>query len=461
MEPVKFVVLYTDVVMWLIVLLLGVALRHALRSPSLRAKWRRVADNRTAVACAAVLLAFLVIALADSVHYRSRIGATPQGEPVYATATSSLLDDLVGRHIAGRERSYSVPFAIRDFDKTPVIGEKGVVREFQRLKGVAAGLTDEEAVQKRGRDLALGLGAALAASGAGLALAALLAAGLGKPASWLLGRTNRARPALFVLLGILALSGFLAVVWPGWHVLGTDSTGNDVLMSALKSIRTAVVIGSLATLSALPFAMAFGICAGYFRGWVDDVVQYVYTTISSIPSVLLIAASVLMIQVFIDKNPAAFETGLERADVRLFSLALIIGVTSWAGLARLLRAETMKVASLDFVTAAHAFGLSAPAIMLRHVVPNVVHIVLIVAVLDFSGIVLYEAVLSYVGVGVDPVTESFGTMINAAASEMSRTPAVWWNLAASFLFMFTLVLSANLFAAGVRDAFDPRGGRKR
>lgn len=461
MEPVKFVVLYTDVVMWLIVLLLGVALRHALRSPSLRAKWRRVADNRTAVACAAVLLAFLVIALADSVHYRSRIGATPQGEPVYATATSSLLDDLVGRHIAGRERSYSVPFAIRDFDKTPVIGEKGAVREFQRLKGVAAGLTDEEAVQKRGRDLALGLGAALAASGAGLALAALLAAGLGKPASWLLGRTNRARPALFVLLGILALSGFLAAVWPGWHVLGTDSTGNDVLMSALKSIRTAVVIGSLATLSALPFAMAFGICAGYFRGWVDDVVQYVYTTISSIPSVLLIAASVLMIQVFIDKNPAAFETGLERADVRLFSLALIIGVTSWAGLARLLRAETMKVASLDFVTAAHAFGLSAPAIMLRHVVPNVVHIVLIVAVLDFSGIVLYEAVLSYVGVGVDPVTESFGTMINAAASEMSRTPAVWWNLAASFLFMFTLVLSANLFAAGVRDAFDPRGGRGR
>ena len=461
MEPVKFVVLYTDVVMWLIVLLLGLAVRHALRSPSLRAKWRRVADNRTAVACAAVLLAFLVIALADSVHYRSRIGATPQGEPVYATATSSLLDDLVGRHIAGRERSYSVPFAIRDFDKTPVIGEKGAVREFQRLKGVAAGLTDEEAVQKRGRDLALGLGAALAASGAGLALAALLAAGLGKPASWLLGRTNRARPALFVLLGILALSGFLAAVWPGWHVLGTDSTGNDVLMSALKSIRTAVVIGSLATLSALPFAMAFGICAGYFRGWVDDVVQYVYTTISSIPSVLLIAASVLMIQVFIDKNPAAFETGLERADVRLFSLALIIGVTSWAGLARLLRAETMKVASLDFVTAAHAFGLSAPAIMLRHVVPNVVHIVLIVAVLDFSGIVLYEAVLSYVGVGVDPVTESFGTMINAAASEMSRTPAVWWNLAASFLFMFTLVLSANLFAAGVRDAFDPRGGRKR
>ena len=140
---------------------------------------------------------------------------------------------------------------------------------------------------------------------------------------------------------------------------------------------------------------------------------------------------------------------------------MIIGLTSWAGLARLLRAETMKVSAMDFVTAAKAFGVSSTRIMARHVFPNVAHIVLIVAVLDFSGIVLYEAVLSYVGVGVDPVTDSFGSMINAAASEMSRSPVIWWNLAASFVFMVTLVLSANLFASGVRDAFDPRnaGGR--
>ena len=93
--------------------------------------------------------------------------------------------------------------------------------------------------------------------------------------------------------------------------------------------------------------------------------------------------------------------------------------------------------------------------------PNVLHIVLIVTVLDFSGIVLYEAVLSYVGVGVDPSMSSFGTMINAARSEMSRSPMVWWNLAASFVFMLSLVLSANLFAAAVRDAFDPRAALKR
>ena len=462
MSSVKFVILYTDVVMWLLLVLLALAARHAWVSPSLRTKWARVAGNPTAVACAAILAAFLAVALADSVHFRGQVGVARDGSPVYATATSSLLDAAVGRHIAPRERSYSVPFAIRDFDKTPRIGALKSAREYQRLTGVAQGLTDEEAARKRVQDVALGVLCGLAAAALGCLLLSVLYMRKGKSSlRRMFARGNRARPAILVLLALLAIAGFLAIVWPRWHVFGTDSTGNDVLYSAIKSIRTAVVIGSLATLSTLPFAVTLGIAAGYFKGWIDDLVQYVYTTISSIPSVLLIAASVLMIQVFIDKNPLAFETGLERADVRLFSLAVIIGVTGWAGLARLLRAETMKVSAMDFVTAARAFGVSAPGIMLRHILPNVVHIVLIVAVLDFSGIVLYEAVLSYVGVGVDPVTESFGTMINAAASEMSRTPAVWWNLAASFLFMFTLVLSANLFASGVRDAFDPRGGARR
>jgi peptide/nickel transport system permease protein len=229
-----------------------------------------------------------------------------------------------------------------------------------------------------------------------------------------------------------------------------------VLLEALKSIRTAIVIGTLATLSMLPFAVTLGIAAGYFKGKADDVIQYIYTTLSSIPSVLLITAAVLMAQVFMDKHPDWWPTGLERADMRLFLLAVIIGMTGWATLARLLRAETMKISSLGYVTAARAMGVSNAAIMARHVFPNVLHIILIVAVLDFSGIVLYEAVLSYVGVGVDPTMSSFGTMINAARSEMSRTPMIWWNLLASFVFMIALVLSANLFAASVRDAFDAR-----
>jgi len=186
------------------------------------------------------------------------------------------------------------------------------------------------------------------------------------------------------------------------------------------------------------------------------VIQYLYTMLSSIPSVLLIAAFVLMIQVFVDKNPQMFETALQRADIRLFLLATILGLTGWASLARLLRAETLKLSELDYVQAARAFGVSNLDIMRRHILPNVTHVVLIVAVLDFSGLVLYEAVLSYVGVGVDPTTNSFGTMINSARTEMSRNPTVWWTLAAAFAFMVALVLSMQFFASAVNEAFDPR-----
>ena len=106
-------------------------------------------------------------------------------------------------------------------------------------------------------------------------------------------------------------------------------------------------------------------------------IQYLYTMLSSIPNVLLIAACVLMVQVYIDKNPQMFETGAERADLRLFLLCAILGLTGWAALCRLLRAETLKLRELDYVQAARAFGVSNADIMARHILPNVTHLVLI------------------------------------------------------------------------------------
>ncbi|MGH6622639.1 MAG: ABC transporter permease, partial [Burkholderiaceae bacterium] len=263
--------------------------------------------------------------------------------------------------------------------------------------------------------------------------------------------------AMLITATLMAMViGWLAAVWPFYHPFGTDRTGNDVLFQALKSIRTAVVIGSLSTIATLPLAIALGVLAGYHKGWIDDVIQYFYTVLSSIPPILLVAAFVLLINVYIDQNAESFATGVERAEFRLFLLCLILGITGWATLCRLLRAETLKISELDYVQAAHAFGVSHWNIMRRHILPNVMHLVLIVSVLDFSALVLYEAVLSYVGVGVDPNSSSFGSMINLARSEMSRDPAVWWNLATAFTFMLTLVLAANLFADAVRDAFDPR-----
>jgi peptide/nickel transport system permease protein len=255
---------------------------------------------------------------------------------------------------------------------------------------------------------------------------------------------------------ILLLSGAALALCGSYHIFGTDKVGQDVFYLSLKSIRTGLVIGTLTTLMMLPFALLLGITAGYFRGWVDDVIQYLYTTLSSIPSVLLIAAAVLMMQVYVETRPELFDTVAARADLRLLFLCIILGVTSWTGLCRLLRGETLKLREMEYIQAAHAFGVSHWRIISRHILPNVMHIVLISTVMDFSGLVLAEAVLSYVGVGVDPSMISFGTMINAARMEMAREPMVWWALLAAFSFMFALVLSANLFADAVQNAFDPR-----
>ena len=156
----------------------------------------------------------------------------------------------------------------------------------------------------------------------------------------------------FTLLVILLTAGALISLAPHYHVLGTDKVGQDVLYLSLKSIRTGLLIGSLTTLIMLPFALGLGIAAGYFGGRIDDAIQYLYTTLNSIPGVLLIAAAVLVVQVQIEANAEFFDTAAARSDVRLLALCAILGVTGWTGLARLLRAEALKLRELEFVQAA-------------------------------------------------------------------------------------------------------------
>ena len=122
----------------------------------------------------------------------------------------------------------------------------------------------------------------------------------------------------------------------------------------------------------------------------------------------LIAAAILSLQVYMANHPQEFETLIERSDMRLLFLCIILGVTSWTTLCRLLRAETLKLTEVDYIQAAHAFGVGHVKVIARHILPNVMHLVLITVVLDFSGLVLAEAVLSYINIGVDPSTTSWG-----------------------------------------------------
>ncbi|MCX7961687.1 MAG: ABC transporter permease [Burkholderiales bacterium] len=443
------VVLVTDLLLWLLVAVgIGYA-RYCARRPHLAAPWARVFRRPAAVAASVVLAAYLVVALADSLHYRPALAQGGAGARAYSVEVLSLLDALLPALRTRSEKTYSAPLATRSYAKEQVeLPGGGIARDYPRLRWGGAHLADEsEWAADVARRVAQGLGVAAALIG----LAALATR-----------RLRRRRPEVPWQAGFWTFAALAALACPafalaqGYHVLGTDKVGNDVFYLALKSVRTSLVIGTVTTLVLLPVGVALGIMAGYFRGWVDDAIQYVYTTLNSIPGVLLIAASVLMMQVVMDRHPEWFATAAERADAKLLVLCVILGFTSWTGLARLLRGEALKLSQLEYIQAAHALGVTHARILSRHILPNVAHIVIIALVMDFSGLVLAEAVLSYVGVGVDPSTSSFGTMINAARLEMSREPPVWWTLATAFAFMLVLVLAANLFADAVRDGFDPR-----
>ena len=371
----KFVLLWTDAAFWLLFIALLVYGVVVLRNAQMRANWRKVFFNGPALASSLILVLCLGVALLDSLHYRPRLAPVadaPNAEPAYDSRTRSLLDAIVWDLIASREATYSRPLSYLGFTKESQTIDGVVQRVAPRLKFGGASLRDPAAqwagdVAERGFvGLLLGAVAAAVLSAIGVALIARsLHAPFGLSARDILGRrTQIPWHAAFGMLWVLCLVIGPSTALSGpYHLLGTDLTGNDVLLQSLKSIRTAFVIGSLATVATLPLAVGFGLLAGYFKGWVDEAIQYLYTVLSSIPNVLLIAACVLMVQVFLDKNPNLFETGAERADVKLFLLCAVLGLTGWAGLCRLLRGETLKLRELEYVQAANAFGVGDLRIM--------------------------------------------------------------------------------------------------
>ena len=414
MKSFQIVVLWSDMLIWLLVAAgIGVGVLVA-KTPPLLAAWRRVGANRVGMASATVLLAFIAIGLLDSLHFRLQLDGKPGQKASYAIEVLSVLDLLAAPLRLRNEKTYSEPFATRLYAKETIDLPGGeTVRDYPRLKHGGSHLGEREGDVVADAGLTAFRVGVLALLG-WLALAAVASALVGRRATvavdasgwqkiWR-GETVFAWNAVLITLGIMLLI-VVPLFWLAgqYHVFGTDKVGQDVLYQVLKSVRTGLIIGLVTTLVMLPVAVLLGIVAGYFRGWVDDVIQYIYTVLSSIPGVLLIAAAVLMMQVVIDTHPQWFATAAERADLRLLALCFILGITSWTGLCRLLRGETLKLRELEYIQAAQSFGVSSWRIIVRHILPNLMHIVIIALVMDFSGLVLAEAVLSYVGIGVEGV----------------------------------------------------------
>ncbi len=349
--------------------LAGIAVGRAMRrSPHWRRAFAEIWRRRGARVSARVVAVYAAIALLDSVGWhpavRDESGAIRRdtsGRIVRDARGLTALDALLTPWRTAREKTYSAPFATRQFVAEYVRGADGSLeRTYPRLR------------------------------------------------------------------------------YPRRHPLGTDRIGEDVFYQAMKGVRTGMLLGVFTTALVVPFALIVGLLAGYFGGWVDDVVQYLYTVLASIPAVLLVMAFMVL-----------FGRGLVQ-------LCVILGVTTWTGLCRVLRGETMKLRESEFVAAARAMCAPPLRILWRHIVPNVMHLVVITTVLGFSGRVLSEAALTYMGIGVGVDTYSWGRMINDARLELARDPVIWWKLAASFVAMVGLVLPANLLGDALRDALDPR-----
>ena len=227
--------------------------------------------------------------------------------------------------------------------------------------------------------------------------------------------------------------------YPSSHLLGTDILGRDLLHLTLKGARIALLIGGLTSLIVIPLALLFGVSAGYFGGRIDDAVFFVMSVLASIPGLLLLIALIMV---------------MGRGPVQV---CVALGVTSWVGFCRIVRGETFKLRELDYVQAARALGVSEFRIIWRHILPNLMHLVVITFVLLFSGLVLSEAILAWLGIGIDG---SWGQMIDQARDELSRDPIIAWNLAAASLALFGLILAVNLVGDAVRDVLDPRTVRE-
>ena len=241
-------------------------------------------------------------------------------------------------------------------------------------------------------------------------------------------------------LAATELYGGAPLRYPGRHLLGTDILGRDVLLMTLKGARVALLVGGLTTLIVIPLALLFGVTAGYHGGRIDDAVFFIMSTLASMPGLLLLIALIM---------------ALGRGTVQV---CVALGVTGWVGFCRIARGETLKLRELDYVQAARALGASSATIIRRHVLPNLAHLVVITFVLTFSGLVLSEAVLSWLGIGLEG---SWGQMIDQARDELARDPIIGWNLGAASVALFGLILAVNLVGDGVRDVLDPRTRRER
>jgi len=242
-------------------------------------------------------------------------------------------------------------------------------------------------------------------------------------------------------------SGLSPSLW-----LGTDFLGRSVLWRFLYGARVALTVALLAGIVSSVIGTVLGLVAGYFGGWVDSAIIWLFSTVNSIPGILLILALAFVLK---DQTIGLAWLGIDRqfSLVGIPTIVLALGLTSWVGLCRYVRGETLKLRERDYVVAASAIGVGHAGILFRHILPNVMHLVIIDFSLGLGAFVQAEVILSFLGLGVTD-QPSWGRMIDDAKLELLK--GVWWQMASATVAIFVFSLCVNIVGDALRDALDPR-----
>ena len=220
-------------------------------------------------------------------------------------------------------------------------------------------------------------------------------------------------------------------------VFGADKWGQDIILKTIKGAETSILVGLIAAFLSVTIGTVLGAISGYFGGWVDDVLNWFYNIFTSIPYLLLVLAIAAVLQ----------QKGV-------LSIVLILGLTGWTGVFRLVRAEYMKHTAREYVLAAKAIGVSHTRRMFVHIFPNVSHIALVQLSILAVAFIKSEVILSFLGFGVPVGVVSWGSMLNEAQSELIL--GKWWQLVAASVAMAVLVTAFSMFTDALRDALDPK-----
>src|SRR6185503_2600787 len=237
------------------------------------------------------------------------------------------------------------------------------------------------------------------------------------------------------------------------HYFGTDSTGRDLFARIIYGGQISLFIGVLAVLVALILGITIGGVAGLLSGWVDSVLMRFTEAILSIPSLFLL---IILGKLFGSEIPTLNLLG------RTFSgsvivVILVIGLTSWMYLARIVRANILSLREMDYVSAARALGAGNLRILIQHLIPNTTAAIIVTATLGLAQAIISEAYVSFLGLGVQPPTASWGNLMDQSISLIQR--GVWWMWVFPSLFIVLTILFTNFIGDGLRDAFDPRSTR--